>query len=118
MTQIRECGRTIGGGIVVFDISWDGDLPAGKVAWVVTISGDGDEQVALVHERTDGAFAAQYLQAGAGRHDVEEDATVEDDHLTARFPADLVGVATQWPVWKAAVVVNGQPASEQVIPTT
>jgi len=119
MTQIRECGRTIGGGIVVFDIEWDDELPRGPVAWRVTVANDdGSEHVALVHERSDNDFVAQYVEAEGGRQRVAEDATVEEGHVTARFPVKVVGVATQWPVWKAAMVIDGETVSEKVLPST
>jgi hypothetical protein len=118
MTEIRECGRTVGGGVVAFTIAWDGELTGG-VAWVVTVTADDSgERVALVHERVDGGFSAQYVEAEGRRRDVGEDATIGDDDITARFPADVVGVAVDWPVWKAALVVDGTAVSEQIIPTT
>ena len=44
--QIRECGRTVGGRIVVFDMTWDGSLAGGTVAFVVTIDNeDASERV-------------------------------------------------------------------------
>jgi hypothetical protein len=118
MTEIRECGRTVGGGVVAFTISWEGEL-AGNVAWVVTVSGDDPgERVALVHERAADAFSGQYVEAEGRRTDVDEDVTLGDDDITARFPAEVVGVAAEWPVWKAALVVDGTVVSEQIIPTT
>ena len=116
--QIRECGRTVGGGIVVFDVTWDGDLTGGTVAWVVTIDNeDASERVVLCHERT-GDDVRQFVAADGRQQDVRVDATVEDDHVTARFPAEIVGVAADWPVWKAVLVVDGTAVSEQLIPTT
>jgi hypothetical protein len=118
MTEIRECGRTVGGGVVAFTIAWEGEL-AGDVAWVVTVSGDDPgERVALVHERAGDAFSGQYVEAEGRRTDLDEDATRGDDDITARFPAEVVGVAAEWPVWKAALVVDGTVVSEQIIPTT
>ena len=38
--------------------------------------------------------------------------------MTARYPAEVVGVAVDWPVWKALLVVDGIAVSEQLIPTT
>ncbi|QIK66693.1 hypothetical protein G7072_10390 [Nocardioides sp. HDW12B] len=119
--RIRECGRTVGGGIVVFDITWDGTLAGTTVAWVVTIDDEeGSERVVLCHERTGGpdGTARQFVAADGRQQDVRTDATVEDDHVTARFPAEIVGVAAEWPVWKALLVVDGAAISEQVIPTT
>lgn len=116
--QIRECGRTVGGGIVVFDVTWDGDLAGGTVAWVVTIDNeDASERVVLCHERA-GDDVRQFVAADGRQQDVRVDATVEDDHATVRFPDEIVGVAATWPVWKALLVVDGTAVSEQVIPTT
>lgn len=121
---IRECGRTVGGGIVVFDITWDGTLAGTTVAWVVTVDDEEtSERVVLCHERAGGPegpedTARQFVAADGRQHDVRVDATVEDDHVTARFPAEVVGVAAEWPVWKAVLVVDGTAVSEQVIPTT
>ena len=119
--EIRDCGRTVGGGIVVFDVTWDGPLDGGTVAWVVTVdSEDASERVVLCHERTGGPHgtARQFVAADGRQQDVLVDATVEDDHATVRFPAEVVGVAAEWPVWKALLLVDGSAVSEQVIPTT
>lgn len=119
--QIRECGRTVGGGIVVFDVTWDGDLAGGTVAWVVTIDNeDSSERVVLCHERTGGpdGTARQFVAADGRQQDVRVDATIEDDHATARFPEEIVGVAAGWPVWQALLVVDGTAVSEKVIPTS
>ena len=120
MTRIRECGRSIGGGTVVFDIEWEGELGAGDQAFMVSItSSDGREQVRLVHARPGGgAPPSQYVEADAGRQEVDVDADLADDHLTARFPAEVVGVAVEWPVWQAALMLDGSPVAEAVIPTT
>jgi hypothetical protein len=116
--EIRECGRTVGGGIVVFDVTWDGDLTGGTVAWVVTIDNeDSSERVVLCHERT-GDDVRQFVAADGRQQDVRVDATIEDDHATVRFPDEIVGVAADWPVWQALLVVDGTAVSEQVIPTT
>lgn len=119
MTQIRECGRSIGGGTVVFDIEWEGDLGGGDHAFAVAItSSDGREQVRMVHARTGDGAPSQYVEADGGRQDVDVDADVDDDHVTARFPAEVVGVAVEWPVWQAVLLVDGSPVAECVIPTT
>ena len=116
--QIRECGRTVGGGIVVFDVTWDGDLAGGTVAWVVTIDNeDSSERVVLCHERA-GDDVRQFVAADGRQQDVRVDATIEDDHATARFPEEIVGVAAGWPLWQALLVVDGTAVSEKVIPTT
>ncbi len=118
--RIRECGRTVGGGIVVFDITWEGTLDATTVSWVVTVENeDASERVVLCHERTGGpgGDVRQFVAADGRQREVRTDATVEDDHVTARFPAEIVGVAAEWPVWKAVLVVDGTAVSEQLIPT-
>ncbi len=120
--RIRECGRTVGGGIVVFDITWDGTLDGTTVAWVVTIDdADASERVVLCYEHSGGGgecTARQFVAADGRQHEVRVDATVEDDHVTARFPAEIVGVAADWPVWMAVLVVDGTAVSEQLVPTT
>ena len=40
-----------------------------------------------------------------------------EGEVTARFPAEVVGVAVEWPLWTAVVSVDGQVVAEQVIPT-
>ncbi len=123
MAKIQECGRSIGGGTVAVDIEWQGELSGSSIAWVVTISSsDGSEHVRLVHERSgdgssDAAEGVQYVERDGSRHEVGDDADVHDDHITARFPLDTVGVAADWPVWKAALHSDGSPVDEAVIPT-
>ncbi len=123
MTQILECGRSIGGGTVVFDIEWEGGLSGDRLGYCVTIiSSDNSEQVTLVHQRGAGEEGAgageQYVEAAGDRRPVTVDADVSDDHVTARFPQDVVGVAVDWPVWKAALLSDGSPVAEAVIATT
>lgn len=120
MPHIRECGRTVGGDVVAFHLAWDGELHGRTHGWSVVITSEqGDDAVVLAHEREGGGFAAQYVlgQRTGRRDDVAEDADVDADELTARFPADVVGVAVEWPVWKAELSIDGTVVSSQVIPT-
>ena len=113
--EIANCGRTVAGGLVAFDITWDGDL-GDDVVWSVRIGNDDQsETLELVLARR-GGTDEQYVSGEGGREDVEPDADVSDDHVTARFPADVVGVAAEWPVWTAVLAVGGEVVAEQVIP--
>ncbi len=115
--EITNCGRTVAGDFVAWDVEWDGDLPDdADVQWSMVVA-DGEEEVRLVHGlRTDGI--EQYIVGAAGRDDVEADADLSDGQITVRFPADLVGVAVEWPVWTAVLTVAGEDVSQQVVPTT
>ena len=62
-----------------------------------------------------GYFADAFRRAGAAY--VSVDADLGEGEVTARFPAEVVGVAVEWPVWTAAVTEDGQVVAEQVIPT-
>jgi hypothetical protein len=120
MVQIVGCGRTIGGGVVAFHIEWDGDLPGeSSVLWSMEIS-NGEESVHLGHQRNGGEFVAQFVDASStgGRADVPEDADLGGTDITARFPEDVVGVAVEWPVWKALIVVDGAEVASEVCTTT
>jgi hypothetical protein len=111
--EITECGRTLGGGLVAFDIQWDGSL-SGDVQWVVRItSADRTETVALTVSSED----RQYVECDGRQVDVDPDADLSEGEITARFPEDVVGVAIEWPTWTAAVSVDGQVVAEHVIPT-
>lgn len=114
--EIVECGRTVAGEVVAWDIQWDGE-PDGDVVWAVHVSSpDQNETVELAYAR--GASGEQqYVVGQTGRHDVDTDADVSDGEITARFPAEAVGVAVEWPVWTAVLVVGGEVVSERVIPT-
>ena len=118
--EIVECGRTVAGEVVAFTIEWDGD-PSGELAWGVRItSSDQSETVALGCSLGDegGSADRQWVEGDAGRQDVEVDADLGEGEITARFPAEVVGVAVEWPLWTALVSVDGQVVAEQVIPTT
>jgi hypothetical protein len=116
MTQIRECGRTVAGDLVAFDIQWDGDLAGDDVAWAALIcSPDNSEEVRLVHRLRAGE-AQQYVEGAQGRQDVEIDADVREDDAIVRFPASVVGVAVDWPTWVAVLAVDGEEIAREAIP--
>ncbi|HET6563758.1 MAG TPA: hypothetical protein VFG72_17950 [Marmoricola sp.] len=119
MTSIEHAGRTTTGDLVAFDIRWEGGLAGSTVVWSMVVAEAGSE-VRLCHERVDGRPTGQYVvDGGTGRrHDVELDADLHDDEITVRFPADVVGVAVEWPVWKAVVTVDGQDVAHHVVPVT
>ena len=114
--ELTECGRTVAGDLVAFDLQWEGEA-SGEVVWAVRISSpDQSEALELVVARRDDTLQ-QYVSGERGRQDVEPDADVSDHHVTARFPAGQVGVAAEWPVWTAVIAVDGEVVAEQVIPT-
>jgi hypothetical protein len=115
MVQIRECGRTVAGTLVAFDIQWDGDLAGDDDAWSAVICSPENEEVCLVH-RVSGGTAEQYAEGTAGRQDVDVDADLRDDDVIVRFPASVVGVATEWPTWVAVVTVDGEEVAREAIP--
>jgi hypothetical protein len=113
--EITECGRTVAGDVVAFTIEWQGE-PSGEVVWGAQVSSaDGDETVALCYARGSSG-AAQYVEAEGRRSDVDLDADVGDGQITARFPAEKVGVAVEWPTWTAVVAVDGQTVAQCVMP--
>jgi hypothetical protein len=115
--EIVNCGRTVSGDFVAWDMRWQGDLPdMADVQWSMVVS-EGEEEIRLVHGRTHGR-QTQYVVGAAGREDVEPDADVSDDEIVARFPADVVGVATGWPVWTAVLTVDQEDVSHMVVPTS
>ena len=115
MTQIVECGRTVAGEIVAFDIQWDGGLSGEDVDWAARICSPEDEEVRLVHRRA-GGTSEQYVEGPTGRVDVDVDADVRDDDVIVRFPAPVVGVAVDWPTWIAVLTVDGEEVARQAIP--
>lgn len=119
MLEIIDGGRTLAGGFVAFDIQWDGEATgSGTATWSVAITeGEGSETVHLVYERRDGDFVAQYVDdtSTGRRRDVDEDADLRDHEITVRFPADVVGVAVEWPVWKASMTVPGEETATAVV---
>lgn len=115
--EITHCGRTFSGGFVAWDVRWDGELPDGAgIEWSMVVA-DGDEEIRLVHGRRAGV-AEQYVVGAAGREDVEPDADASEHEITVRFPADVVGVAVEWPVWTAVLTLDGEDVSRQVAPVT
>jgi hypothetical protein len=118
MTEITECGRTMAGEFVAFDIQWDGDLEGQSVTWSMVISSqDGKGVVRLGYENLEGDFAAQYVadESSQRRTEVDRNADLRDHEITVRFPANIVGVAVEWPVWTALLTVDGQDVASQVV---
>ncbi len=116
---IDHCGRTIAASVVAFDMKWTGDLPAGReVTWAVRVaSGDGESQVELGHRRAAGRSSQYALDLATGRHqEVGVDADLQADQITVRFPSDVVGVATEWPIWKAVIEVDGRDVTSLAVP--
>ena len=125
MVEILDCGRTIASGLVAFDIRWEGRLPEqGAVQWSVFVtSTDGQETVQLGLLRADDGSMVQFVDDDTtGRRsevDVDADLRDHDDpgggEVTVRFPDEVVGVAVEWPAWRAVVSVGGVPASERLL---
>jgi hypothetical protein len=118
MTEITECGRTMAGEFVAFDIQWDGGLEGQSVTWSMVISSqDGQGAVRLAYETVGGDFAAQFVadESSQRRTDVDRDADLRDHEITVRFPANIVGVAIEWPVWTAVLSVDGEDVASQVV---
>lgn len=114
---IHNCGRTIAGGFVAFDMRWEGQVPPdADVQWSVCVS-EGREEVRLVHARS-ARGVEQYVVGVAGREDVQPDADLSDDEITVRFRAEVVGVAVEWPVWTTVLTIDGEDVSHMVIPTS
>jgi hypothetical protein len=115
--EMTDCGRTVAGDVVAFSVEWDGEV-SGEVVWAVRVtSPDRRETVELGYARGE-AGEEQYVEAEGRRQDVKPDVDLDDGSITARFPAEVVGVAIEWPVWTAVVRVDGQVVAEQVIPTS
>ena len=114
--EITECGRTLGGGLVVFDVRWEGE-PTGETVWAVRItSADRAETVELGYARGH-AGEQQYVAADGRRQPVETDVDVREGEITARFPEEVVGVAIEWPTWTAVLSVDGEVVAEHAVPT-
>jgi hypothetical protein len=117
MLEITDAGRTVTGAFVAFDIRWEGAPSEPDTAtWSMAIS-EGDETVHLVYAHREGAFVAQYVDdATTGRRiDVDENADLRDCEITIRFPVDVVGVAVEWPAWKASLAVPGEETATSVV---
>jgi hypothetical protein len=119
MTEIRHCGRTVSGDVVGIDICWDGSLePQQSVLWSMLVSSeDGADEIHLGHLRS-GEQSEQFVDdlSSGRRESVEPDADVSDDEIVMRFPANVVGVAVHWPVWRAVITVDGREAAARVVP--
>jgi hypothetical protein len=117
--EITHCGRTVSGDVVGIDIKWDGALaPQQSVIWSMFVtSEDGASEVHLGHVRS-GDSMEQFVddQSSGRRESVEPDADLSDDEIIIRFPANMVGVAVEWPVWKAVIAVDGQEVATRVVP--
>ncbi len=115
--NIKHCGRTAAGDYVAFDIQWEGALPSARaVAWSMVVTApDGKETVTLTYQQVNGQ-ATQYVEAASGRVELDADAEVDDGEVTVRFPANVVGVAVEWPVWTAAIEADGAELSTCVVP--
>jgi hypothetical protein len=115
--DISDCGRTVAGDVVAFSLRWEGE-PGGDLVLAVRVtSPDGAETVELGYALGAGEDQ-QYVEADGRRQRVDTDADLGDGEITARFPAEVVGVAIEWPVWTAVVTADGQVVAEQVIPTS
>ena len=117
MTEITGCGRTMAGKYIAFDIQWDGPLQGHSVTWSMVVSSeDGQGAVRLAYESTGGEVAAQYVadETSGRRTPVDRDADLRDQEITVRFPANVVGVAIEWPVWKAVLTVDGEDVASQI----
>ncbi len=116
---LEHCGRTIAASVVAFDLKWAGDLPAGReVTWAVrVVSGDGESQVELGHRRSAGRTSQYALDLASGRsQEVGVDADLQADEITVRFPSDVVGVAADWPTWKAVIEIDGCDVTSLAVP--
>ena len=119
MVEITHCGRTVSGDVVGIDIQWEGELaPQESVLWSMLVASDDDaDEIHLGHLRS-GATTEQFVddRTTGRRHSLEPDADVSDDEIVLRFPANVVGVAVEWPVWKAVITVDGREVATRVVP--
>jgi hypothetical protein len=117
MVSIEHAGRTLTDALVAYDVRWSGELAGTTVTWSMVVS-EGASEVRLCHERGEDGSAHQYVvDGGSGRRqDVPVDADVHDDEVTVRFPADVVGVAVEWPVWVAVLTVDGEDVAHHAVP--
>jgi hypothetical protein len=117
--EITHCGRTLTGDVVGIDIQWDGRLDARQsVIWSMFVSSeDGADEIHLGHLRAGDSVEQFVDDQGSGRREsVQPDADVSDHEIVIRFPANVVGVAVEWPVWKAVIAVDGQDITTRVVP--
>lgn len=125
MVEILDSGRTIASGLVAFDIRWEGEVTQqDAVQWSVFVtSADGRETVQLGLLRSGDGSMVQFVDDDTtGRRsevDVDADLRDHDDpgggEVTVRFPDEVVGVAVEWPVWRAVLTIGGVPASERLL---
>ena len=118
LATIEHCGRTIAASVVAFDIRWSGDLPEDReLTWAVRVaSGEADGEVELGHRR-EGQRVSQYARdLSTGRtQEVSPDADLNGAGITVRFPADIVGLAVEWPTWRAVIEVDGQDVTSLAV---
>ena len=114
---IEHCGRTVAGDYVAFDIQWEGTLPDTRsLEWTMVVTApDGEETVRLTYQQVNGS-AGQHVEAAAGRVELDADADLDDGEVTVRFPANVVGVAVEWPVWTAVITADGEDLATCVVP--
>ena len=121
MTQIVRAGRTVTKGVVAFDIGWQGELSGyDSVLWSMLItSPDGKETVQLGYQAFHGAFSGQFVRdrVTGRQEDLDGDADLRDAEITVRFPAERVGVAVEWPSWRAVISVDGDHVAEYIVAT-
>jgi hypothetical protein len=119
--EIRHCGRTIAGDLVGIDIQWRGELASdGSVLWSMHVtSEDGADEIRLAYG-VSGGTAQQFVDdlSTGRRQPVEPDADLDDGEIVIRFPASVVGVAVEWPVWRAVITVDDQDVATRVVPTS
>ena len=119
MTSIDHCGRTIAGDVVAFDICWEGSLPAeAALVWSMVVTDEvGHESLVLSHARRGEVIEQYAVDPETGRReDVEPDADLSDREITVRFPANIVGVAVECPVWKAVISADGDDLASKLVP--
>ena len=116
---IDHCGRTIAASVVAFDIRWTGHLPDDReVTWAVRVgSDDGGSHVELGLRRAGGRTTQYALDLSTGRQqEVRVDADIHDEEVTVRFPAEVVGAATGWPIWQAVIEVDRHDVTMLAVP--
>ena len=116
---IKHCGRTVAGDYVAFDIQWEGALPSARsMTWDMLVTApDGNETVRLTYQQVDGT-AGQHVEATSGRVELDADADLDEAEITVRFPANVVGVAVEWPVWTAFMTADGEELATCVVPVS
>ena len=82
---------------------------------MVITSPNGHETVRLTYQQVD-EHAGQHVEAASGRVELDPDADLDDGEVTVRFPANVVGVAVEWPVWNAVITADGEELCTCVVP--